>query len=115
MPHAVLLHNAKATHGSRRFTHPDEKIMCAVHTGTAISGQKGMEGGGGGVGWGGSLKVNGLKAPDRAEEEEEVLQSETEFRPEASAAAGGESPGAEAEAGAVRGAEQDHHHHHHHQ
>lgn len=46
LPHAVLLHNAGATRGSRRFTHPDEKIMCSVHTGTVRSGQ-----GVGGVGW----------------------------------------------------------------
>lgn len=45
-PRAVLLHNAKATHGSRRFTHPDEKIMCAVQRGTVISGQGRREEGG---------------------------------------------------------------------
>lgn len=71
----VLLHNTKATYGFQRFTRPNETIMCAVHTGTVVSGQ-----GWWGRGRGGSLKLSGLKAPDKAEE---VLQDVTEFRPEA--------------------------------
>lgn len=72
---SVLLHNANATHGFQRFTHPNETIVCAVHTGTVVSGQEWWGGR-----WGGSLKLSGLKAPDKAEE---VLQDVREFRPEA--------------------------------
>lgn len=43
MPYTLLLHNARATHVSRRFTHPNEKIMCVVHIGTFISGQGGRK------------------------------------------------------------------------
>lgn len=62
MPHTLLLHNAKATHGFQRFTHPKERIMCAVHIGAGTS-------------VGGSLKQLRPKAQDKAEEE---LQDEAE-------------------------------------
>lgn len=59
----LLLHNAKATHSSWRFTHPNKKIMCAVHIGTTVSGEGEREGSGAGpTNW------EDFKAPDNAQE-----------------------------------------------
>lgn len=70
MSHSVLLHNGKATHGFRPFTHPNEKDYV---DGPFRDGRKWARGWGGGA----DHKQSGLKAPDKAED---VLQDVTEFR-----------------------------------